>query len=204
MQKIELNQRSHHLDDASRVLVLNKNWQPVDVVSIRSAFSMTFASGKEPARASFLCHRSFMSYEWDDWKNLSVKNFEVIRTSQICVRIPEIILLTSFDRKILRAPSFSRKNVFLRDGHQCQYCGSFPKGSKLTLDHVVPKAMGGSTTWTNCVTSCFRCNHKKEDKLLHQSGLVLRHLPKKPEVRIEKLDQIKHRPSWMPFLQKNR
>ncbi|MFY0534895.1 HNH endonuclease [Nannocystis pusilla] len=56
---------------------------------------------------------------------------------------------------------FSRKNVYLRDNHRCQYCGVQYSDHELTLDHVVPRVDGGKTTWTNVVTACGACNRRK-------------------------------------------
>ena len=57
---------------------------------------------------------------------------------------------------------FSKKNVMIRDGFKCVYCGA--TGVRFTIDHVRPKAIGGKSSFENCVTACKPCNHKKGHK----------------------------------------
>jgi hypothetical protein len=71
----------------------------------------------------------------------------------------------------------TRKQVFKRDNHECQYCGA---KEDLTLDHVIPQSKGGEDTWENLVTCCISCNSKKGNKLLHETNMVLRSTPAKP------------------------
>ncbi len=79
-----------------------------------------------------------------------------------------------------QAPAFTRFNVFLRDSFSCQYCNlNFP-AQQLTFDHVLPRSLGGRTTWGNVVTACQKCNFKKGNKVLNLSGLSLRLKPKQP------------------------
>ena len=69
--------------------------------------------------------------------------------------MPEVVTLTEFDRLPSAAVTFSRRNVFKRDRFTCQYCGKQPGGDELTIDHVVPRAQGGESSWTNCVVGMF-------------------------------------------------
>lgn len=71
----------------------------------------------------------------------------------------------------------SRDMIYRRDKHKCQYCGS-TKG--LTIDHVIPKSKGGGDTWENLVVACSKCNTKKGDKYLEQTGMQLQKIPKAP------------------------
>jgi DNA-directed RNA polymerase subunit RPC12/RpoP len=71
----------------------------------------------------------------------------------------------------------SRSMIYKRDDHTCQYCGS---KKRLTIDHVVPKSKGGKDTWENMVVACSRCNIKKSDTLLEQTGMKLARIPKAP------------------------
>ena len=75
---------------------------------------------------------------------------------------------------------FSRKNVYLRDNHRCQYCGVQYSDHELTLDHVVPRVDGGKTTWTNVVTACAACNLRKADRLLEETHMRLLRPPRPP------------------------
>ena len=85
---------------------------------------------------------------------------------------------------------FSRQNIYARDAYTCQYCGAKPPLSELTYDHVLPRALGGPTDWTNIVTCCLPCNRRKGGKRLEHSGLHLRRFP--------------HKPTWHPHVAINR
>jgi 5-methylcytosine-specific restriction endonuclease McrA len=61
---------------------------------------------------------------------------------------------------------FTRKNLFLRDQHECQYCSKQFVNEQLTIDHVIPRSLGGGTSWTNCVAACKKCNGMKGNKLM--------------------------------------
>jgi 5-methylcytosine-specific restriction endonuclease McrA len=74
-------------------------------------------------------------------------------------------------------PPVSRREVFRRDSHTCQYCGST---KHLTLDHVLPRSKGGTHTWDNVVAACERCNASKGDRLLHETAMQLSTKPKAP------------------------
>src|SRR5690606_34575218 len=94
----------------------------------------------------------FRQYTWDDWTRLRPnENEPVIRTNSFQLRVPEVITLTTYDRVPTNSVTFSRRNVFKRDRFTCQYCGSQPGSSELTIDHVVPRAQGGTSSWDNCV-----------------------------------------------------
>jgi 5-methylcytosine-specific restriction endonuclease McrA len=81
-------------------------------------------------------------------------------------------------RRPLPQLRLSRRSIFARDDYQCQYCGI--TGRDLTIDHIVPKRMGGPATWENLVTCCRRCNSKKGDKELRHCGMRLKREPRRP------------------------
>jgi 5-methylcytosine-specific restriction endonuclease McrA len=72
----------------------------------------------------------------------------------------------------------SRRSIFARDNYTCQYCGQ--RFKDLTLDHIVPKRLGGGTSWENLVCCCHKCNSKKADKTPEQAGMVLLKKPRRP------------------------
>jgi 5-methylcytosine-specific restriction endonuclease McrA len=72
----------------------------------------------------------------------------------------------------------SKQEIFGRDQFRCQYCGQ--QARNLTVDHVLPQHLGGLSTWSNLVTACAACNHKKGGFTLAQAGLKLRKMPEKP------------------------
>jgi len=75
---------------------------------------------------------------------------------------------------------FSRDNVVLRDGHRCQYCGGRFSARELTLDHVIPRAQGGETSWTNVVAACTPCNRRKGRLTPEEAGMPLLSRPHRP------------------------
>lgn len=96
-------------------------------------------------------------------------------------KLPSVLVLKEFVPAVEK-PAFTRFNVFLRDGWQCQYCGADQKTHELTFDHVVPKSRGGKTSWTNIVAACRSCNTCKGHKLLHECGMRLKAEPVRPSM----------------------
>jgi 5-methylcytosine-specific restriction endonuclease McrA len=136
--------------------------------------------------AAHVVHRdngTFATYNFFRWKDaydMSDETVDCMRTVSYAIRVPEIILLMHYDRIPKQEVKLTRKNVYLRDKNTCQYCGRVFKDSELNLDHVVPRRLGGATTWTNIVCSCIGCNLKKGEKTLREAGLMLIRTPKKP------------------------
>lgn len=92
---------------------------------------------------------------------------------------PTVVRLVSFiypKWRFSAPPKFSKAGVLLRDKEKCAYCGK--KAS--TIDHVIPRAIGGKNSWDNCVAACLKCNNKKADLTVFQAGLVLRSKPRIP------------------------
>ncbi len=93
-------------------------------------------------------------------------------------RLPEIIKLSQYVPLPYIEVVLSRKNIYLRDNHTCQYCGK--TGGNLTIDHVIPKSKGGKETWDNMVVCCAKCNNRKGDSTLKEAGIKLKFNPYKP------------------------
>jgi len=102
-------------------------------------------------------------------------------TPRIVMGMPMVVRLVRSVVKHKRDIKFSRVNVFTRDEFQCQYCGKRCDMRQLTKDHVVPRCQGGQTTWTNIVSACMRCNHKKDRCTPEQAGMKLLKAPVKPK-----------------------
>jgi 5-methylcytosine-specific restriction endonuclease McrA len=94
--------------------------------------------------------------------------------------MPAVVRLRRYVRRPRAVVRFSRANVFRRDEFACQYCGARPGTSRLTFDHVVPRAKGGRTEWTNIVTACVRCNARKADRTPAEARMPLRRNPTPP------------------------
>ena len=128
--------------------------------------------------------------EYEDW---------VVHTVDSQMNVPAVIALkTGYNKRQPR--SFTRENLYVRDMYTCQYCGDAFSGSELTIDHVVPRSMGGRTDWDNCVAACRPCNHSKGSKLLKPltkpykpSYYQLANIVKNSTLRI-------HHPSWVDYI----
>lgn len=162
-------------------LVLNRNWQPVNVATVSRALVMLWNES-----ACVVDPHDYQTYGWADWSRLAPRGDEpFIQAVRAQVRVPEVVALTAYDRLPSAAVSFSRRNIFKRDHYTCQYCGVQPGSEELTIDHVVPRAQGGVSSWSNCVLACVTCNKRKADRTPEQAGLHLR----KPPIR----------PTWKPL-----
>ncbi len=151
-------------------LVLNRNWQPVNIASVARALTLVWN-----ATARVVDPESYQLYDWDDWARLIPEDDQpFVRTVSQRLRVPEIISLLTFDRLPQSVVTFSRRNIFKRDRYTCQYCGRQPQPDELTIDHVIPRSQGGSSTWENCVLACVNCNHAKADRTPSQARLRLR------------------------------
>lgn len=96
------------------------------------------------------------------------------------ISIPSIMALKGVYAKSRKIVRLNNRALFGRDRHTCAYCGDVFQPSKLTRDHVVPVSRGGKNTFMNCVTSCKKCNNRKDNKLLEECGMVLLYLPYVP------------------------
>jgi 5-methylcytosine-specific restriction endonuclease McrA len=105
----------------------------------------------------------------------------VVKTAEhVIVRIPAVMKLMKIIRTIYRTKvPFSKKNVMVRDGFICQYCGA---QKELTIDHVIPISKSGKSTFENCVTACKNCNNKKSNKLPSEAHMYLKKQPTSPTI----------------------
>lgn len=191
---------------SKRVLVLNRLWQPVNIVGVRRAFSLLM---QEHAQALDNTSGSFQMLNAEDWIQFSLSNppehdFDAIQTIKMRIRIPTVLLLREYDRVPTKEVKFNRRNVFDRDDHTCQYCGHGYNERDLNLDHVIPRDQGGRTTWENIVTSCIRCNTQKANRMPHQAGMRLLKKPTRPKWRpfVSLVDEQDPEPEWMQFIGK--
>ena len=162
-------------------LVLNRNWQPVGVATVAKSLVKVW---NETAR--IVDPADYQQYAWADWAKLRPSDGDpYIQTRRFRLRVPEVVTLTNYDRVPANAVTFSRRNVFKRDRFTCQYCGLQPGSEDLTIDHVVPRAQGGVSSWENCVLACLECNTRKADRTPEQAKMTLHKQP--------------HRPLWRPL-----
>ncbi len=138
------------------VLVLNANFEPINVCNTRRALGLIF-SGKA---------------------DLVMNGRGYIKTVRQDIPIPSVIRLDQMVHRPRMQVKLTRHEVFRRDKNTCQYCGR--RSGNLTLDHVWPKHLGGEHTWTNVVAACPSCNHRKGGRQLEEVHMTLLHAPKEP------------------------
>ncbi|MBC7328719.1 HNH endonuclease [bacterium] len=162
------------------VLLLNSDFTPLNVCSLRRAIGLLFV-GKADV----------LHYDGT-----------YIRTPQGAIRVPSVIRLKYHIKRPVPELKLTRKNILARDNYTCQYCGQ--KGGELTIDHVIPKKLGGKTDWDNLVCCCKRCNAKKKDKTPQQAGMHLLRQPKRPSyipfISLTKYRHCLEREDWRPYL----
>jgi len=193
--------------DAS-VLVLNKLFMAIHIISVRRAFCLLCKD-----LAEVVAHEDgqFTTYDFATWREVSeyrAKNFreaddDWVRTSTSEIQVPRVIRLLDFEKLPKQTVKFNRRNIFARDNNQCQYCGRRFPTSELSLDHVIPRSQGGQSTWENIVCACVRCNVRKGGRTPKQAHLSLIRKPEKPK-RSPLLNlKLTHRKyqSWKSFLE---
>lgn len=177
-------------------LVLNRNWQPINVATVARALIMVW---NESAR--IVDTEDYQLYEWADWAKLEPQGDEpFVQAVRQRFRVPEVVALSEFDRMPSAAVTFSRRNVFKRDRYTCQYCHEQPGSGELTIDHVVPRAQGGESSWTNCVLACLCCNARKADRTPEQASMLLRKQPVRPSWKPIYSDHSLRMESWSKFI----
>jgi 5-methylcytosine-specific restriction endonuclease McrA len=142
-------------------LVLNADYRPL------SYYPLSVWSWQDAIKAVFL-----------DRVNIVALYDKAVRSPSIEIVLPSVVSLKSYVRPA-RHPAFTRFNVFLRDRFSCQYCGS---REDLTFDHLIPRSLGGHTTWENVVTACSECNLQKGGQAPRQSGMWPSQMPFQPTV----------------------
>ena len=178
-------------------LVLNKGWTPIDFTTVRDAICMVYSEAAKAVNPD-----DYSVHDFKSWSDLRVAEGQpCIRTVSLSIRVPEIIVLTNFNKLPQRRVVLSRRNLLTRDHSSCQYCGNKLKSEEATIDHVNPRKLGGITTWENCVIACVDCNRKKGHRTLIQSGMRLLHKPHKPRWNPSlKLPIFKRKVSWENFI----
>ena len=137
-----------------QVLVLNASYEPLNITSWRRATVMLLKGKAE---------------------GLEHAGDQVLRPG---FRRPTVIRLRQFVRVPFRPLPLTRRNLFHRDGHRCQYCGC--SGDRLSIDHVMPRSRGGEHCWDNVTTACLRCNVHKGNRTPREAGMLLNCQPRRP------------------------
>jgi 5-methylcytosine-specific restriction endonuclease McrA len=136
-------------------LVLNATYEPLSVVPAHRAICLVLSGKAEVVH----------------------EDSTLVRSASLTLRSPAVIRLRYFVRvPFRRRTALSRRAVFLRDGHRCQYCG----GSADSIDHVIPRSRGGNNTWDNVAAACRPCNVRKRDRTPEEAGMRLACIPQAP------------------------
>jgi 5-methylcytosine-specific restriction endonuclease McrA len=163
----------------ANVLVLNLDYQPLNVCNVRRAVVLL---AKEKAE-------------------VLEQNGHLIQSERLILRSPSVIRLAYHIKRPRPVVKLTRKEVLQRDDHTCQYCGK--RGSDLTLDHVMPRHRGGQHTWENVVAACKHCNHRKGGRTLGEARMTLLRPPVRPPATPKYLFSAYVRSgerSWLKFL----
>ena len=139
------------------VLVLNQNYEPLLICTVKRAVVMIFLGKAE-------------IIEKHDGAR--------IRSVSTSVAVPSVVRLGTYAKIPRKRIVLTRKNVIKRDGGRCMYCGT--KEGPMTVDHVIPKRFGGTDTWENLVSACMRCNNFKGNRTPEQAGMKLLTKPRRP------------------------
>jgi len=170
-----------------KVLVLDSRFEATKIVSLEVGFILLYSNRAISIEDSDRTLKSVNS-EW---------------------AVPWIIRLLSScpKQKYKKEVRFSRQNIYIRDNFRCQYCQKIPEYSNLTLDHVLPLARGGKTTWDNIVTACKNCNIKKGARTIEELGIKISRPQLRPNFHKQALFPVRYGlfrenapQSWLPYL----
>ncbi len=189
-----------------RVLVLNSSWMPINIKTVYKCINDVLNS------RALIADHTYTTYDFMEWIEYSNEIFEHDNTLlhfrlnlENVFIIPEIIKMETRFASSYRSPRLTKLNILRRDKFICQYCGKQGTKADMNVDHVVPKAQGGKTTWLNLVASCMICNHRKADRTPTEANLKLLNEPFKPQwdtVLNKMKNDEKLTDSWKPYIHK--
>lgn len=142
------------------VLVLNQNFEPLNICNARRALVLVLCGKAEVLEL----------------------NHQIVHSASMSIHCPSVIRLAHLIRRPRPRARLSRKEIFIRDNYTCQYCGVHTRD--LTLDHVIPRSKGGPHTWDNLVSACRTCNHRKGGKSVDQARMHLARVPREPKASV--------------------
>src|SRR3989304_225073 len=175
--------------DAS-VLVLNRLFMAVHVISVRRAFALLC---KELAEVVSHEDGQFASYNFTSWREVSEYRVQFPGPDDDFVRadfrravncepqVPRVIRLLFYDKLPKQTVKFNRRNIFARDNNRCQYCGKRFSTTELSLDHVLPRSRGDKSFGDTVSCPCLKCNVRKGGRPPAEAHLTLVRKPEKPK-----------------------
>jgi len=167
-----------------KVLVLNRGYAALRVISARHAFTLLC---RRAAEIISIEDGHYLNYGLKDWmdvaelqRSLEPERHRWIQLPSFEIAVPKIVRLLMYDKFIKPEVRLTRRNLYARDKNNCQYCGKRFSASDLTLDHVIPRVQGGGNSWKNLVCACIRCNTRKGGRTPRQANMHLITTPHKP------------------------
>ncbi|MBI1841105.1 MAG: HNH endonuclease [Verrucomicrobia bacterium] len=161
------------------VLVLNRNWQAINIRTPADAFCQ-MAAGTATA-LEVRAEEDIRPTTWEQWIQLPIRSCDnAVMTVRGPIRIPNVIVAINYARIPMRRPTLNARSIRERDGNRCQYTGEVLRAEEGSIDHVVPRSRGGKDSWENCVWASKEINNRKGNRLPHEAGLNLLKNPRPP------------------------
>src|SRR5256885_6067963 len=162
------------------VLVLNRNWQAINIRTPADAFCQMATNVATALEIDG--ENSIRPVMWDEWITLPIRDGDnAVHTVRGAIRVPTLIVALNFAKVPKKRPKLCAKTVRERDGNRCQYTGKLLRPDEGSLDHVLPRSRGGKDEWGNLVWSDKSVNAKKGNRLPHEAGLKLLSVPRAPK-----------------------
>lgn len=173
----------------SKVLVLNRLYTAIRVISAKRAFCMLCRDLAEVIEVDQTeAGPQYHSYNFESWTDVASYQAEFerekhdwVKTVRFEIAVPRIIRLLGYDRLPEQGVKLNRRNLFARDRNTCQYCGRHFPTADLSIDHVQPRTLKGKETWENLVCACIKCNARKGGRNPEQANMKLIRKPEKPK-----------------------
>jgi 5-methylcytosine-specific restriction endonuclease McrA len=183
----------------SIVLVLNRNWQAINIrtpsdafcqmaTNVATALDIEGVNSFDGQCDSFCTPHSSLStprvrpVTWDEWITLPIRTEDnAVQTVRGPIRVPTVIVAVNFAKVPKKRPKLCARSIRERDGNRCQYTGKLLKPDEGSLDHVLPRSRGGQDAWENLVWSSKDVNARKGNRLPHEAGLKLLSVPRAPK-----------------------
>ena len=162
------------------VLVLNRNWQAINVRTPQEAFCQMATNVATALEIDGENH--IRPVTWEEWITLPIRDGDnAVHTVRGAIRVPTVIVALNFAKVPNKRPKLCAKTIRERDGNRCQYTGKLLRPDEGSLDHVLPRSRGGKDAWGNLVWSDKAVNAKKGNRLPHEAGLKLLTVPRAPK-----------------------
>lgn len=161
------------------VLVLNANFEPLNVSNTRRAIVLML----------------------DGKANMILDGRGEIHTVSRTYPCPSIILLERMVKRPRPQVKLNKREILRRDNHTCQYCGK--RVPYLTIDHIIPRRLGGQHLWENVVAACPACNYRKGGRTVEQARMCLPRPAVEPPSSASYIfaRHLRENEEWVPFIE---